>query len=540
MTAVLRLQALFVLLALVLAAGCEVEDLASGGMGGSGGGSGGSGGDGQYAEGGMGGSGSGTTSDYGSLWVGEHRYFRIHENARVTLDGDEVEPDSIGEDLQGIPLGINVEYTLAAGDEEHPASADSGLINVLRAHHRAIGPVTREEPLEVLGQPVLINGRTFVEGLPDEDPEALEKGDVVQVAGHANAYGSIRATRVAKPDALPSEWRVRGRISDLEDDDAGFHIGEQRFQVNGAPINDCEEGLEAGTPVLVRAAPETGYESGDSLVPLEIRCLPEGLSLFREYQQESGEQLPGEMPAAVDGVITGLELDELLMLNLDGQRVKVDPASLLELLGGTLEQLRIGGRLEVHGTLDTETGVVTAEWIELQDPPIDLSAPLSEGLIGTVVENVAGLSASVVPGLEDPLELVSGDVITETEAHLTGFLGTDYGGERRFFVEKVEEVELDGATTLLAPVTAILQENEKLELGSVLSDPANFTSDDDSILFSFLEDVVCLLLCFDNDEEEEPVELHEGDYVRLSDFLYDKDKGMITEGHFELESSGEE
>lgn len=366
---------------------------AEGGMGGSGSGSG------QYAEGGMGGSGSGTSSGYGSIFVNDNRrHYPIDANADVFLDGERVAPESINPVDRGLPLGMTLEFLLA-GDAN--ADLTGGTAIRIRADHRVIGPVTGIHPLEVLGQPVLVTSETLLEGITESGVDSLAVGQVLKVDGLVNHAGVIRATRLEQPSTVLPQWQLIGHVSGV--DPAGFSIEGQRIDLNGVVPQDCPATL-VDEEVLVRATkpsdPAAFAQGGDSLTTvLSVRCLPEGLSLFSENPPEQRQTLP----ATVDAIITGapdLDLsDGEITLDLNGQQVLVRVDQLVEILSGSLGQLQLGTRIEVDGTLDTGTGVITAERIRFRDPLITLIAPVDGGIADRLLLAL-GVEVRPTPGMQ--------------------------------------------------------------------------------------------------------------------------------------------
>ena len=411
-----------------------------GGVGGSGsgttaeGGTGGSGsGDQQYAEGGMGGSGSGTSSGYGSIIVNETRHFPIDPFADITVDGERVAADAINDVDKGVPLGMTLEYVLA--DDANDAVTEGTAIRI-RANHRAIGPVTGTDPLEVLGQTVQVTTET--RGLSEQQSKELTAGDVVKVDGHVDGDGVIRATRLV--ERTLNRWQLVGRITAVTD--GGFAVGAQQVELNGAPIRECGTALETGERVVVRASKPETYTPGDALkTVLEVRCLSEGLSLFG-IPDEDGPDVPPELAASYEGIVTEIVSDlsaglstslrdlrdggEPLVLSLNGQKVAIPLDHLPQLLSGTLndlvENLGVGVRIEVQGTLDTDTGVIMADKIRFRDPLINIEGPLEDGVDGAV--QALGRTLRASPGAVGDTGLLNGPV-GDTQAAVQGFIADD-------------------------------------------------------------------------------------------------------------------
>lgn len=463
-------------------------DTANGGMGGSGSGNG------QYAEGGMGGSGSGTSSGYGSIYLNDNRrHYPIDENADVFLDGERVDPATINPQDKGLPLGMTLEFLLA-GDAN--ANLTSGTAIRIRADHRVIGPVTGTDPLEVLGQPVLVTSETLLaEPLSSSAVENLSPGDVVKVDGLVNYAGVIRATRIEKPAVSPTEWQLMGRAVNVVPG-SSLEIHGQAVEIFNATYINCDgDSPVEDQRVLVRAQSGGGFQSGDTLTgTLTVECLPEGLSLFANDPPDPDVTT---LPATVDAIITDLPEADLadgeITLNLNGQEVLVRVSDLAEVLFGTLDQLQPGTRIEVDGTLDTASGVITAESIRFRDPLITLVAPVDGGVVGRLL---LALGIEVRPTPE-----MQGGTLFDTpgtlgQAELSGFI-TDDG------VVYAESLATSGAAdpssvSFTGPVTAVDDGVDTVTLftGKVF-DTASATNV--SLLDAtgdLLTDVLCSLLGF--------------------------------------------
>src|SRR5690606_23840253 len=192
-------------------------------------------------------------------------------------------------------------------------------------------------------------------------------------------------------------------------------IREQVISLAGIATENCDAALANGDKVVVQASVPASFTAGDSLdTAWRVICQSEGLGLFADRTD-----LPAQLPAAVDGVITDIDL-LAETISLDGQ--PVDLSGSLDFLLATLSDLSLGLRVEVGGTLDTATGVITAERLTARDPLVSISAPIDQ-LVGTLV-SVLGLDAVIVPGVIDFDSLTAGEQVS-----LSGFL--DRSEERR-------------------------------------------------------------------------------------------------------------
>ncbi|MEE4252127.1 MAG: DUF5666 domain-containing protein [Alcanivoracaceae bacterium] len=458
-------QALLISL-LVLITACSNPDssqVGEGGIGGSG--------DGNVAEGGIGGSGSGTTTGYGSLYVNEHRYYQIAEDALIWLDGELISPSTINPTGKGLPLGLVAEFVLG---EDANAEVTSGTIRKLVANHNIIGPVTSLEPLKVLGQPVQTSTDTLLDNIVLAD---LLTGQDIKVAGRRDLTGQIRANRLATAPAAPF-WQLIGRIEDK--DMSGFSIGNQRVELM-SPAISCDGPLVNGQQILVRAQPQANFVAGDALTGVtDIICLADGLSLF-------GEDAPATLPATTDGFITAIQLGGSglpVEVSLGGQQV--DLTNVLPVLVATLSSLELGTHLEVDGILDTSTGVLQARRLQLRDALdlFEIIAPvlrLEDGTVMVLGQPLIGLPAgdgSVLDGLADG-----------STALLNGFINDD-----GIVVVKAESVA-DQLVSLRGAIQAIDEPAGQFIVAGVpfLLDSADSVSllGEDGVLVDLLDTVLC-------------------------------------------------
>lgn len=514
MTAARLWLQLLAVTALIALGGCGAGssgDTAEGGMGGSGGGSGGD----QYAEGGMGGSGSGTSSGYGSIIVNDTRHFPIDPNADVFVDGGRVAPDEINDVDRGVPLGMTLEYVLS-GDANDDLTEGTAI--GIRANHRAIGPVTGKDPLEVLGQKVLVTSET--RGPGESESENLATGDVVKVDGHVNGDGTIRATRLV--EATVSDWQLMGRVDSGSVESGSFEIGGQKVILNGASIEQCGTALDEGERVLVRATEPGSFDAGDPLDTVyQVRCPAESLSLFNEL--DKAPDAPAELPASYEGIVTEILSDlsgglptslqalrdagDPLMLSLNGQKVAVPLDNLPELLSGTLgdlaQNLGIGVKIEVEGSLNTETGIITAEKIRFRDPIVSLTGDLVD------LENALGLLGRTLNSTPELLD--SGNLLTDflvgNRVTVRGFVtenNTVYAGS-------IESADAS-PVSLRGPVTLMDTDTNSFELigTAYATETGEITLIEGSSLLEPVEELTeivlqtscnLLLLCPEQDQE---------------------------------------
>lgn len=381
--------------------GSGSDPFAGGGIGGSSSGT-------ETAEGGIGGSGAGTATGFGSIYINDNRYFQVDNDASVTLDGQPVAASTVNDVNLGLPVGVTVEYILG---EDADDGLSSGTATVLSAWHQVIGPVTATSPLAVLGQPVQATNDTHIDvdsGSSLADLDSLTEGDLVLVAGNADAANVIRASRIAQPLAAPAQWQLSGRVSDYDDGAGSFRIGNQDIVLNGVMPTDCDS-FGDGRLVRVIASADGGFSSGSTLDTVtSVTCIRPGFNVL-------GEDAPETLPVAYEGII--LDVSALPQISVGGRMVNV--ANVLDLVFGRFTDLSVGTHVEVEGTLDTGSGVIEARRIIFLDPLVELTGPVSAALAGESL-SVLGLTVRGTIGMSDD-DLVFANGESDIQVSVSGF-----------------------------------------------------------------------------------------------------------------------
>lgn len=421
-----------------------------GGCGGSGGGDGGG-----LAGGGIGGTGSGTITGFGSIIVNDTREFELIGDTQVRIDGEAATDDDLA-------LGMVVRFEV--GDDVN-ADFTAGTASVIDVEHQIKGPVTSASPLTVLGQNVTVTGSTVLDGF--SDMSTLSAGAVLEVSGHADANGVVRATRLElKPAGVPV-WKLTGVISAVSG--AGFAVGTQSVLLNGVSPRDCASGLSAGALVEIKATPIEGFNAGDALDSVtEVECVAAGLSV-------SGSPSSAVIAGEIEGFVTSVSTTDSRFI-VDGQTVNFSAGTVFE--GGSIEDLVAGVKLEAEGRFDTQSGILSAVKIRFREARVRIEAPVA--------------SADIVAG--ESLDIIGIHVIangqTEDDDGVIGAANGDQQVEVRGYVDGdgnviAEEVRERGNSNLAdvrlrGPVGAINASQQTLAVLGVNVDLSTAGNLDDS------------------------------------------------------------
>lgn len=321
--------------------------LVIGGCGGS------SGSDGVLAGGGIGGTGSGTVTGFGSVIINDTREFELGGNTQVRIDGD----DSSEDDLA---IGMVVRFEV---EDDVNDDFTAGTASIIEAVHQVKGPVTSLSPLSVLGQTIITTASTVLEGF--NSTASLALGDELEVSGHADAGGIVRATRLELKTQGLVVWKLVGTVAGVNTD--GFNISSQFVALNGIQPRDCGGGLANGDLVEIKATPDDGFSAGESLTTVtDVECISAALSV-------SGNPVASAIAGEIEGFVTQVLPGGGFVVN--GQSVIINASTLFE--GGSVDDLVVGVKLEAEGRFDTSSSVLAAVRIRFRETRVRIEAPLA-------------------------------------------------------------------------------------------------------------------------------------------------------------------
>lgn len=395
---------------------------------GGGGGGGATGGVPDVANGGIGGSGSGTVTGFGSIYINDIRHFEFDDSTEVRIDGDTSTDDNI-------KLGMVVEVNV--GDDVNDDFTSGTLVSV-EAHHLVKGSVTSVNPLRVLSQDISVISATVLDSVPGNDVSNLNLGDVVEIAGHQDATGQIRASRIEYKAGGVPEWQLRGEVTAAAGD--LINIGDQPVNVSGATVENCSGAAAVNDYVEIKATPVSNLADGEAIIATKVECVTPGLSAA-----DDGSTLKASFEGFIDSVITAGS-----RFTLNGQTVVVGSGTVYE--NGSNIDLTVGARLEAEGTLD-DAGVLTAVKIRFREARVRIEAPLVLGNIDISSGNrftLLGVQIETLPTTEDEVG-IAGGIAGDQQVEVRGFVdaeGTVYAQEIR------DRGEADSSDTeVRAPVT---------------------------------------------------------------------------------------
>jgi hypothetical protein len=285
----------------------------------------------------------------------------------LTLDTDSAEFYIEGESGFSQDDLSEGQYVIVAGDVSGAIAEEvvyrSNLKGPVSAVPVAIDAQAGEYQLEVLGQTVLTNATTRLDGVILED---IVQNDLLEVSGPIDEQGRVLATYISLKSSL-AEYKAIGTVDSLDAVARTFNIGGLLVDYSMATLDDFD-GADLADGQLVEVRLATGpFNAASPVEATEVELLP-------EVQLSEGGEV--EIEGVIDSFSSATDF------TVGGLPVATNASTVYE--GGAVGQLALNVRVEVEGTVNA-AGVIAAETIEFEDAP----AIRVEGAI-TDVDVVAG------------------------------------------------------------------------------------------------------------------------------------------------------
>jgi Domain of unknown function (DUF5666) len=297
-------------------------------LGGCGGGvdSGGTGGSATYA--------SGPITGFGSIIVNGVRF---DDGSASVDDGD----GARSRDALQLGMVVEVRGSAIVTDSSGTRSSTASRISF---GSEIVGPIDSVNVatgrIRVLGQAVEVKTTTVFD--VSGGVAALAPGDVVEVYALFDALTErYIATRIELRSSTPSEYRLRGKVDNLNTASRTFEIGGETISYATLPVGDVPSGLAEGMLLRVRLATS---RSGGAWVATRLR---------------DGAKRPDEgSHSKLEGLIS--TFTSVAQFSVGGVAVTTHGGT--EFPDGT--GLAAGLRVEVEGTM--LNGVLTASKVEIE------------------------------------------------------------------------------------------------------------------------------------------------------------------------------
>lgn len=328
--------------------------------------------------------------------------------------------------LIGKPAGMQLNW---------PAQSLRGAPTLVFSY-TLIGPVTRLEPLEVLGQPITLTGDTVREGFSQSSELVI--GAPMLLAGLVDQNGSLYSTLAVRRGAQGNKYLLSGYVQELLSTQARIRIGQQWLSTAGVTFSGCATPLPAvGSYVEIRADPVANFQPGDTLTTVRsARC---------------ANAVAVGTPGAV-GVLDGL-VDAPTNTGFKLGTLQVRISANTEFLYGMLDDLDIGVEVVVEGVF-FDANTLDATLVEFVRPAVRFEVPMTPA---EITPNVAvrpfGVTVLANAQMRDDENILGAGLAQARQVQVRGWLD-------RFGVAHLARVRTRGNpdagdVSLRAPIATI-------------------------------------------------------------------------------------
>lgn len=254
-----------------------------------------------------------------------------------------------GGTLDDLDVDVAVEV-LALEDEQGVLTAhDIFIINgntppPLPPQAHLYGPVSSTDPIEVLGQQLVITPDSELINIPDDDINNLVAGDVVAVEGaldeqngHFIVYRIEQTQNVKAPEQTAignpgiGGWVITGWLHSSSE--SQWQVGNQTLAISPETQISCFRPPLANDPVLVMTAEESPYTPGMTLTQVQqIICLNDDPNNNNTFVEHGPIEALGDVPPSV---------------TVAGHTALITPET--QFINGSANDLAIGSNIELTG-----------------------------------------------------------------------------------------------------------------------------------------------------------------------------------------------
>jgi hypothetical protein len=331
------------------------------------------------------------------------RNLQIDANTEVFIDGL-LETGPISRERVG--TGKRIRGVLGA--DANP-DLTAGTLTQIWIDQELMGVVTALAPLQIMGQSLVVNADTVLEGLTDVAQLAI--GDNVDVSAYFDSNGSAVASRLVKRavSAPPTRWRISGFLTALNVTASEANVGAQPIRFVGVlPAGCAATPLAIGSFVELRADPISGFVPGQRIDSVtELRCAT--TAPFGTVGSAG----------AIEAVISTVGASQFAFGN-----VSIEYDSSTEYVRGTQADLAVGARVEVAGTFSS-ANVLQATRIFFVQPLLRVRAPLAPADV------VIGISATALGEV-----FLANSQLRDDDGVFAGGLGAPRHVELRAYIDR--------------------------------------------------------------------------------------------------------
>lgn len=370
------------------------------------------------------GTSSGAITGFGSVFVNGTRYNT--DNATVIRSGGQV---SIND------LAIGMVVTVSGDLDDDVAER----VEYSESVEGPIDSISAQGILQVVGQTVVTDARTV---FSDTTLNALNVGDVVEVSGLRNVDDHIVATFVELKTGTVNDYTVVGNVRDLDISAMTFQIDGLSVDYNSASLNDLQGGAPVENQLVEVKDDNVSYVPGSfELAATSV----EGRQLF------NGGAVSGNR-VEIESIVSAVNSTSSFVIG----GITVNTTASIRFLFGTVDNIIVGTRLEVEGTIDSSS-VLQASTVKFEDNDVRLQGNVESVDVVNNSVVVLGVACQFNPQtrLDDNRDNVQPFTIIDIQVgdrlEIRGFIGSN----ARVIASEVERDNADNDARLRGPVSQI-------------------------------------------------------------------------------------
>jgi Domain of unknown function (DUF5666) len=347
---------------------------------------------------------SGPITGSGSIIVNGVRF---DDSAATVTDDDG------GRTRSDLKLGMTVEVRGSAIDNSSGSPASTA--NSITFNSEMVGKIDSlnvgAQSLVVFGQTVNVKTTTVFDDSLGNGLLSLALNDVVEVYGLLDTItGQYTATRIERKSGATTQYRLRGRVSNLDGGAKEFNIGTERISYLSLAAADVPAGF-----------------ANDMIVRIRVDSARTG-NVWTATRLRDGANRPDEQShARVEGLISSF--NSITQFSVAG--VPVTTSVTTAFPDGTT--FALGDRIEVEGTMTN--GVLAASKVEIEtdsgDQAFDFRGPIEA--VGAQTITVRSTTISIPGGVEfRPIGKSASDLVlgANVEVKATLVNGNQYQATR--------------------------------------------------------------------------------------------------------------
>jgi len=319
---------------------------------------------------------SGTITAFGSVSINDRKY-EIDNSTLISDDGT-----LLMGDVSTLSVGMVVKVSGTTNGSSRTASTITHTDTLEGPMQIKVQVDPRNGTLTILGQTVVVDDTTkFDDTIPPTTLSSLAVGDVVEVSGFVKSDGVIVASFIERKAALLGDCSLGCEIKGIV---KNHNDVLKTFQIGGLTVNYA-------APAIISDMPARSGNNWDTLFVEVNGTVLAGATLNATKVEPEGFQAPEgnevELEGFVSSSIGGPGTGHFML-----GTTEVQAANALY-LGGTKDEVAVGQKLEVEGTISGN--VITAGKVKFQDAVRLEGNVVSKPISTMTLVGLTGLTISV-------------------------------------------------------------------------------------------------------------------------------------------------